>query len=37
LSSDAHSRELTVGDHLRRVSYAGLREDQEAREVVKEA
>ena len=30
-------QEWTVGDHLRRVSYAGVLEDKEAREVVKEA
>ena len=29
-------QEWTVGDHLRRVSYAGVREDVDAREVVKE-
>ena len=29
-------QEWTVGDHLRRVSYVGVRGDMEAREVVKE-
>jgi ATP-dependent DNA ligase len=29
-------QEWTANDHLRRVSYAGVREDRDAKEVVKE-